>query len=95
MPFNFKNWILSLLADSAITLADNFFEGFLESFFLKKPNGAKAFAIGLYVGIDTFAEEFVKTTNTTIDDKAIAELKKDLEEFAEKHAFQLPNLDED
>ncbi len=95
MPFNFKTWILSLLGDSAVTVVDNFFEIMLENFYAKNPTGAKAFAIGLYVGIDTFVEEFVKQSKTTIDDKGVAELKKDLEEFAVKHSFSLPNLDED
>ncbi len=95
MAFNIKNFFLNLFANSAIDVADNFFENFLESFYLKKPNNAIAFASALYIGIDTFAEDYAATTKTTVDDRAVAEFKKDIEEFAAKHGFVLQNLDED
>lgn len=92
---NIKNFLIGFFANPAIAIADEAFEKFLENFYTKKPKAAVAFASALYIGIDVFAEEYVATTKTDIDDKLVAEFKKDLVEFAAKHNFELVNLDAD
>ncbi len=67
----------------------------MEDFYTKKPQSCIALVSGLYIGIDISLENIVAKTGNTIDDKAVAELKKDLELFAAKHGFELQNLDED
>lgn len=67
----------------------------LESFAQKKPQAAAALASSLYVWLDTEVEDVAKKSKTDIDDIAVEQAKKEIEEFAERHGLTLQNLDQD
>jgi hypothetical protein len=67
----------------------------LDDYASKHPNECNQLVAGLYPFIDVAVENAAAKTKTKYDDDAVAEIKKELEAFASKHGFTLPNLDQD
>ncbi len=89
------SFIVSIAANPAISEAGHFLDSTLEKYYENNPKACAALVAGLYPFIDTIVEDHAAQTKNTIDDRLVAEIKKELEAFAAKHEFSLTNVDGD
>lgn len=87
--------IIDVAASTATTKGGELLEQGLNDFFLKHPTACKQLVASLYIFIDTSVEDLAKKSQNTYDDNAVDMLKKELQEFAAAHQFELSNLDAD
>jgi len=88
-----KSWFINIGADSAIESGGDLIEEALEKFYITHPQTCISMVSSLYIWVDTAVEDLAAKSNTKIDDNAVDEAKEELEEFANRHGFQLTNLD--
>lgn len=89
------NFFLGFVANPAIEELGAFGQKALENYYAKNPKACAAMVAGLYPFVDTIVEDLTKKTDTPYDDKVVAEIKQELEEFAALKGFTLTNLDND
>lgn len=80
------------IGDAVIDELGDFAEESVEKMYAKKPKAARALIQSLYAWVP-FAEEAAAKTATKWDDKATAEAKSEIEEFAAKFNIDLVDLD--
>lgn len=99
MPFNFKSAIGSILVNLALPALKSYgataLKTWLQTFHDENPKVYAEILNGLYPVIDVQLEDYVKGTDTTIDDDLVATLKKVIEESAAANGLVLVNLDND
>lgn len=89
------SFIVSIAANPVISEAGHFLDTTLEKYYENNPKAAAALVAGLYPFIDTIVEDYAAQTSNTLDDKLVAEIKRELQEFAAKHEIELSNVDGD
>lgn len=87
--------VLDVGASTATAKLGEVLEKGLIDFYAKKPLACKQLVSSLYVFADTSLEDLADKTETKYDDNAVDEVKKEMEEFAAAHGFELSNLDAD
>lgn len=90
----FKGLFIKKVASEVIEYGSDYFEKFLDHLAQKDINTLRVWLSTSYIMVDTYLEDFVKTTKTDLDDEAVAELKEDIEKCAAKYNIPLLNLDE-
>lgn len=88
-------WILPVAERPVLNALAGGLSDFLDKAYEKHPKAVKQMVSALYSFIDVVAEDVILDTTNEYDDRAVAELKKELEEFAARKEFELSNLDTD
>lgn len=90
-----KNYVLVFVEKPIIDQEKVFIHELLDKFYTKSPKACTATVAGLYLALDSVAEEIVAKTETKLDDNQVAMAKAELEAFAAEKGFILTNLDQD
>lgn len=83
-----KTFVSGLGADFAINKGGDVMDDALDQFYAKDPVACTALAKSLYAFVP-FLEQLTAKTATPLDDKAVAEIKAELEEFAAQYNITL------
>lgn len=86
------SFILAFAETPLLKEGGDAFEKFLEAFREKNQEAADALVVGLYMGITTVGEDLVKKTTNEYDDHALAQLKKEVMDYAAHHSITLPEI---
>lgn len=87
--------LLSFILPRALEIGGDELKKYLEKAYVENPQLISTLLVSLYPFIDVYVETYAAQSNTKLDDKTVAELMDSLEEFANAHSIQLPNLDAD
>lgn len=90
-----KTYVLVFIEKPVIEQEKVFIHDLLEKFYEKSPKACVATVSGLYLALDSVAEEIVAKTETKLDDNQVAMAKEELEAFAAEKGFILTNIDQD
>jgi hypothetical protein len=88
-----QTYVLGFVAKPLIDTGGDFLEKTLEDYYVKHPVACASLVAGLYPFIDSAVEDLAAKTKTPYDDSAVDAAKLELEEFAARHGFTLPNID--
>lgn len=83
-----KNLVLNIGANSAIDEAGEVLDKAMDEFYEKDPVACTALAKSVYAFVP-FLQTLTAKTETPLDDKAVAEIKAELEEFAAQYNITL------
>ena len=87
-----QNYVLVLFEKPLLDEGGQALEKMLEKFREKNQEASDALVVSLYMLVTTVGVDVVASTATPYDDKALAETKAELIEYAEKHNITLPEI---
>lgn len=86
-----KGFVLNIGANALIEELANLADAGLDEFYENDPVACKSLVRGLYAWIP-YLQRIAAKTNTPLDDKTVAEMKNEIEQFAQQYGVDLPLL---
>lgn len=87
-----KTYLLAFAEKPLLEEGGAAIEKMLENFRLKHQEAADGLVVGLYMLVTTVGADVVADTTNEYDDHALEAVKKELQEYAERHNISLPEI---